>query len=177
MSLDFSAPSSTKIFLFFTHDQGLFSTRNIFSEAEEELAALRKTIDNQQLTITEQLVALEDCTCKEERQNYSDAHVSRKCPVLCINVYWVVYCSFRGFNFSLFVNQTPLPLAPCLFNDLFKLSINLKYNHNLHQDAELESRFQQLMEETERIEKNREDLRKEKEELRLLENKIKEDVS
>ena len=46
------------------------------TEAEEELAALRKTIETQQLTITEQMVALEDCTCNEQRQNYSDAHVS-----------------------------------------------------------------------------------------------------
>ena len=36
----------------------------------------------------------------------------------------------------------------------------------MYQDAELESRFQQLMEETDRIEKGREDLRKEKEDLR-----------
>ena len=47
----------------------------------------------------------------------------------------------------------------------------------MYQDAELESRFQQLMEETDRIEKGREDLRKEKEDLRILENKIKDDVS
>ncbi|XP_063687494.1 afadin- and alpha-actinin-binding protein B-like isoform X2 [Bolinopsis microptera] len=85
-------------------------------EAEEEIASLRKAVETQQLTLTEQMVALEDCTCKEERQNYSDAH-----------------------------------------------------------DAELESRFQQLMEETDRIEKGREDLKKEKEDLRILENKIKDD--
>lgn len=43
-------------------------------DLEDELTGLRKTIELQQLTITEQGAAIEDCSCKEGRQNYSDLH-------------------------------------------------------------------------------------------------------
>lgn len=85
-------------------------------EIEEELSSLRKTIETQQLTISDQLVTLGDCTCKEEKQNYSDIH-----------------------------------------------------------DAELESRFQQLVDEKDKVERSRRELRNEREELVALENKIKND--
>eukprot|EP00116_Pleurobrachia_bachei_P007300 sb/3467562/ len=82
----------------------------------EELDSLRKMVESQQLTITEQLVTLEDCTCRDNKQNYSDLH-----------------------------------------------------------DAELESRFQELLEEKNKIELEREVMRTEKEELKKLESKIMED--
>ena len=66
----------------------------------------------------------------------------------------------------------------------------LRHRHNDHcyrftpvmitppsQDAELESRFQLLLEEKEGVEKGKEELQREKEELLILENKIKDDVS
>ena len=42
----------------------------------EEIGSLRRLVEEQQMTITEQIVSLEGCSCRDGKQNYSDLHVS-----------------------------------------------------------------------------------------------------